>query len=121
MDTALLARLSPRRPDVFAAAAARLLATDGAARLQDLGAESGLSPRQFRRAFKARVGASPKLYGRIVRLNAALDAKTSRPATSWTEIAHRFGWFDQAHLDKDFVDLAGGAPTEFFPRVAVAR
>jgi AraC-like DNA-binding protein len=121
MDAALLGRLRPSRADVFAAAAARLQASDGAARLHDLEADSGLSPRQFRRAFKARIGASPKLYGRIVRLNAALDAKMSRPATSWTAIAHRFGWFDQAHLDKDFLDLAGGAPTDFFPRVAVAR
>jgi AraC-like DNA-binding protein len=114
MNAALLARLEPVRPDIFAAAAERLRATHGAAPLRDLAAESGLSARQFRRAFKARVGVSPKLYSRILRLNAALVEKRARPATSWTEIAHQFGWFDQAHLDKDFVDLAGGSPADFF-------
>jgi AraC-like DNA-binding protein len=114
MDAALLARLAPVSRDIFAAAADRLHATHGAAPLGDLAAESGLSPRQFRRAFKARVGVSPKLYSRILRLNAALEAKRARPAITWTEIAHQFGWFDQAHLDKDFVDLAGASPAEFF-------
>jgi len=114
MNAALLRRLEPARHDIFAAAADRLHATHGAAPLGDLAAESGLSPRQFRRAFKARVGVSPKLYSRILRLNAALEAKRARPAITWTEIAHQFGWFDQAHLDKDFVDLAGASPVDFF-------
>jgi methylphosphotriester-DNA--protein-cysteine methyltransferase len=114
MDAALLARLEPAPHDIFAAAAERLRATHGAAPLRDLAVESGLSPRQFRRAFKARVGVSPKLYSRILRLNAAIDEKRARPATSWTQIAHQFGWFDQAHLDKDFVDLAGASPHDFF-------
>jgi AraC-like DNA-binding protein len=113
MDATLLEHLKPRPPSLLAAAAHRLRASHGGASLRDLERESGLSARQFRRAFKAEVGASPKLYGRIVRLNAAIDAKLAAPSTSWTEIAHQFGWFDQAHLDKDFAALAGASPTDF--------
>jgi hypothetical protein len=32
---------------------------------------------------------------------------------SWAEIAQDFGYFDQAHLDKDFLDLADASPTAF--------
>jgi AraC-like DNA-binding protein len=113
MDRVLLARLGPPRQDVIAAAAARLEASHGGARLRDLAAASGLSARQFRRAFAAQVGTPPKLYGRILRLNAALDAKRADPRLTWTDIAHQFGWFDQAHLDKDFLALAGDSPTGF--------
>jgi AraC-like DNA-binding protein len=120
MDAALLQHLKPRAPSLLAAAAHRLRASHGAASLRDLERESGLSARQFRRAFKAEVGASPKLYGRIVRLNAAVDAKLAAPSTSWTEIAHQFGWFDQAHLDKDFAALAGASPTDFVRRRSAA-
>lgn len=120
MDRALLSHLRPRPPSLLATAIHRLRASHGGASLRDLEKESGLSARQFRRAFKAEVGASPKLYGRIVRLNAAVDAKLAAPATSWTEIAHEYGWFDQAHLDKDFAALAGASPTEFVRRRSAA-
>lgn len=116
MDEALLQRFSAAPPSLMAAAADRLRAAHGAASLRDLERDSGLSARQFRRAFKAEVGAAPKLYARILRLNAALDAKLAAPTTTWTEIAHQFGWFDQAHLDKDFAALAGASPTDFVRR-----
>jgi AraC-like DNA-binding protein len=120
MDEMLLALLIPRPVSLVTAAAHRLHASSGGASLRDLEAESGLSPRQFRRAFKTEVGASPKLHGRIIRLNAALNAKAEDPAASWAEIAHQFGWFDQAHLDKDFIALAGTSPTDFMRRRSAA-
>ena len=116
MDAALLARLRPPSASPVVPALRRLRASHGGACLRTLERESGLSERQFRRAFKAEVGASPKLYARIVRLNAALDLKVSTPSAPWTEIAHQFGWFDQAHMDKDFTALAGASPTEYVRR-----
>jgi AraC-like DNA-binding protein len=117
MDAALLDRLrSLDVPDPIGAAAARLHRTQGAANLRALSAASGLSERQFRRQFTAQIGMAPKLYGRVVRLQAALELKRQAPLVRWTEIAHRFGWHDQAHLDKDFQDLAGASPTAFFQR-----
>lgn len=113
MDRALLSRLRSDARDPITEAALRIHRTHGAASLSDLEAASGLSDRQFRRAFKTQVGTAPKLYGRIVRLHAALDAKACQPAASWTEIAHQFGWYDQAHLDKDFLMLTGASPTAF--------
>ena len=85
----------------------------GTASVSDLSIAAGLSPRQLRRLFEAEVGMAPKLYARIVRLDAALVARRSAPDRSWADIAHDLGWFDQAHLDKDFRALAGSTPTDF--------
>ena len=120
MDLALLPLVRPARVDVAAAAAERLRRTHGAEPVERLARAAGLSERQFRRLFITRVGIAPKLYGRIVRLTAALEAKAAEPQTSWTELAHTFGWFDQAHLDKDFRALAGASPSAFV-RPAPAR
>ena len=120
MDLALLPRLRSGRPGLVATAAERLRRTHGAQSVEDLARSAGQSERQFRRLFTTQIGIAPKLYGRIVRLTAALDAKATAPQTSWTEIAHTFGWFDQAHLDKDFRALAGASPSAF-ARPAAAR
>jgi AraC-like DNA-binding protein len=113
MDGALLQRLATLPPDPIALAVQRIQRDPVSAAIPALAAGAGLSERQFRRAFEARVGMAPKLYARILRLNAALEAKAAAPATSWTEIAHQFGWFDHAHLDKDFLALAGASPSRF--------
>jgi AraC-like DNA-binding protein len=55
----------------------------------------------------------PKTYARVLRLNAAIAAKSANPEMSWAELAHESGYFDQAHLDKDFLDLADANPTAF--------
>jgi len=117
MDAALLAREGHSQlHDPIAKAASRMQMAQGETSLRALGADSGLSARQFRRQFKMQIGMAPKLYGRIVRLNAALDVKARQPSVTWTQIAHEFGWHDQAHLDKDFLDLAGASPTAFMKR-----
>lgn len=79
----------------------------------NLAIPSGISDRHFRRQFALQVGMSPKRYARVVRLGAAIAAKARTPERRWTEIAHAFGWFDQAHLDKDFRALAGTSPSAF--------
>jgi hypothetical protein len=40
-------------------------------------------------------------------------ASPQNPEVSWAEIAQESGYFDQAHLDKDFLDLADANPTVF--------
>ena len=116
-DDVLLAHHATRVPAATRSIASRAVAAiergRGTASVADLSVAAGLSPRQLRRLFEAEVGMAPKLYARIVRLDAAMVARRAAPDRSWTDIAHDLGWFDQAHLDKDFRALAGSTPTDF--------
>jgi AraC-like DNA-binding protein len=98
--------------DGISAAANRILSGEGRASIAALAAASGLSMRQFERRFLARVGMRPKLFARIARFEAALDGKARFVASSWTDVAHKFGYYDQMHMVHDFAEFTGETPTE---------
>jgi transcriptional regulator GlxA family with amidase domain len=89
----------------------------GALGVGDAAAGAGLSMRQFERRFSEQVGVSPKLYARVVRFNAALEAKMNAPRRLWTDIAHDLGYYDQMHLVRDFEDFTCENPTAFIRRL----
>jgi AraC-like DNA-binding protein len=70
----------------------------------------GLSPRQFQRSFLAEVGISPKFFCRIQRFQAVWQV-LEHAQSDWVDIAIRSGYYDQAHLIRDFRQFAGKAPT----------
>jgi AraC-like DNA-binding protein len=73
----------------------------------------GVSERRLERAFGARVGVSPKLYARIARFHRAYRALAAGGDPLDAALAH--GYFDQAHLNRDFRALAGEPPRRIFP------
>nr|WP_246347860.1 helix-turn-helix domain-containing protein [Brevundimonas variabilis] len=80
-----------------------------------MAARVGLSPRQLQRRFIEQVGLSPKLYARTVRFDAVLEARRKDPSLSWTDLAHRHGYFDQAHLLRDAHAFTGLPPSSLIP------
>ncbi len=114
----LLRHLGERKPaDAVTAAANRFLRLRGTINIGDAAAKAGLGVRQFERRFVEQVGLPPKLYARIVRFNAALEAKAGEPQRQWTDIAHALGFYDQMHMVHDFEDLSGESPTTFIRRL----
>ena len=97
-------------PDGVSAAANEILKRCGDVSIPSLAAGAGLSLRQFERRFHDQVGMRPKLYARVARFEAALDAK-ARGRQSWTEIAHSFGYHDQMHLVHDFQEFSSETPS----------
>ena len=95
----------------------RFLLKRGALNIDEAAARAGLSIRQFERRFAAQVGLPPKRYARIVRFNAALEAKAIAPGRKWTDIAYELGYFDQMHMIRDFERFAGETPTAFERRL----
>jgi AraC-like DNA-binding protein len=85
----------------------------GAIRIEKLAGQAGLSVRQFERRFIEAIGLTPKLFVRATRFQMALEAG-SRFATSRSglEIAHEFGYFDQAHMVRDFHAFGGSPPSQ---------
>lgn len=102
-----------RGVDAVDHAACLLRRVRGAARIDVLAARSGLGPRQFHRRFVEQVGVAPKLYGRIARFDALLAHRNRCPSVGWSELAQAHGYFDHAHMLKDFHGLAGATPTSF--------
>lgn len=83
-----------------------LLAIDGLAGM------ACLSNRQFERVFKARIGLSPKYFSRLVRFAKAWVQKEADPTTTWIDIAHSCGYYDQMHLIRDFIEFTQTNPSE---------
>ena len=122
LDAALLARLA--RADRSTGISAetghvwrRLLQTSGAAPVRELAAETGWSERHLRSRFTEQIGLAPKPAARVIRFDGARRALQRRAAAgrplALAELAAAHGYFDQAHLDRDFRLLAGCSPTRW--------
>jgi AraC-like DNA-binding protein len=85
-----------------------LLATSGQATVSELAAQAGTSIRQIERQFQADVGLTPKTFARIIRLQSAL--RYVRDGHPLDDVALACGFFDQAHMSRDFRQLAATSP-----------
>ncbi len=91
----------------------------GNLKIDDLASESFLSRKQFERTFSDFIGTSPKQFLKIVRFQNAIYEKSKNSELNLTEIAHRCGYFDQAHMINDFKTLSGITPKDYFKREGV--
>ncbi len=94
---------------------ALLIGSGGTVGVADLAARVGWSRRHLAARFASEFGLSPKLAARVVRFERATSLLRSprpcRPALA--EVAAVCGYYDQAHLSRDFVELAGCPPGEW--------
>jgi methylphosphotriester-DNA--protein-cysteine methyltransferase len=72
------------------------------------------NPDTLEKRFRRVVGATPKMFSRIVRFQSFVDGYSAR--TSLTEAALLAGFYDHAHLVKEFRTFTGQSPTEYFLR-----
>jgi AraC-like DNA-binding protein len=87
-----------------------LAASRGMMRMEDLAEELEVGARALERAFKRLVGVSPKAFSQLTRFRALLDAATSAEQRDWAELAAACGYYDQAHLIRDFKTFTGQTP-----------
>lgn len=78
----------------------------------------GLGARRVQAVFRDRVGLSPKQLLRINRYQRALGLARANPELSWSTIAARAGYYDQAHLLHESNDIAGTTPAKLLGRDA---
>jgi transcriptional regulator GlxA family with amidase domain len=84
-----------------------ILRTRGRERIDVLAGELGIHRRRLERAFARELGIRPKLFARIVRLNSVLAGLGTELGARTVERALEAGYFDQAHLARDFRAVAG--------------
>ncbi len=108
-----------RRPAAEVSHAWRqLLASGGRLPVAEMAAEVGWSARHLRSRFLAEIGLSPKGAARVVRFDRARRrlARTgaaSPPRASLADLAVRSGYFDQAHMSREFAEFAGCPPRQW--------
>jgi AraC-like DNA-binding protein len=109
-ESILLARL-PRVRGVHPAIAFALERFASTREVAPVAAASGYSQRRFLALFREAVGLSPKVYCRVGRLQDAL-ARAAR-GERWADVALAAGYSDQAHLVREFREIAGVTPGEY--------
>ena len=99
------------RPEV-AAAWQVAQATGGRCRIEDLARTVQLSPRQLRTLMIAETGLSPKQLCRQFRFDGVV-ARLAGGDGTLAQIAAENGYADQAHLTREFRQMAGCTPTQW--------
>lgn len=110
VDRVLLRRLAPAAvaPEVRYAWDC-LVRTGGRVRVEALAARTGWSARHLGARFATEVGLSPKAAARVARFDRA-RRRAVRGGTL-ADLAADCGFYDQAHLAREFRALAGCSPT----------
>jgi AraC-like DNA-binding protein len=86
----------------------------GSISINELTKITGSSERQLERSFYSEIGLSPKAFCRIVRFQQTLHLVQN--ARSLTDLALSAGYYDQAHFTREFTEIAGESPRNFFRR-----
>jgi len=85
----------------------------GSASVSGAARDLGVTPRHLRRVVDATSGGGMKLFHRIRRLHRAASLATAAGDPRWSAIALESGYYDQAHMIRDFRELAGTTPVTF--------
>lgn len=112
-----LASAPPSDSAVEAAVNHLLRGGDHSLTVDALAVTAALSPRQLERRFLHSIGLGPKRLARILRFQRVFGAVSSTPEgaaagahPNWAAVAVDCGYYDQAHLIRDFHHFAGQTP-----------
>jgi AraC-like DNA-binding protein len=113
-DAFLVSSVIERKYDSqLLALAATIINRRGLVSVDQLASDAGVSNRQLERRFQHEVGISPKLLARIVRFQQVFRAVEQCNA-AWADVAVECGYYDQAHLIRDFNQFAEQTPAVLF-------
>jgi len=101
-------------PDRLVAAVARALDVvppPPVGRVADL---YGVGARTLERRVLAGTGLAPSRLRRVLRFRRTFRMLDGAPVGTWARVAGEVGYFDQAHMVRDFRRFAGAPPSNFF-------
>ncbi|MDJ0392382.1 AraC family transcriptional regulator [Rhodococcus sp. G-MC3] len=91
----------------------RLVDAGGSARVGDVAREVGWSRRHLINRFTAEFGVTPKDSARIARFDRSHQLLRRIEMPRLSDVAARCGYYDQAHMARDWRDLAGASPSRW--------
>jgi AraC-like DNA-binding protein len=113
---ARLAALDPgpdERYDQLLRVVGDMLADRSLLAVADVAARHGLGARALQRLFLHYVGVGPKWMLARYRLHDVVGEIDAGYDGTLADLAHAYGWYDQAHFIRDFVALVGVTPGEY--------
>jgi AraC-like DNA-binding protein len=81
--------------------------------VQEVGRRHGMSARTLQRLFLHYIGVGPKWVLARYRMHDVVTDLDEGYDGALTDLAQRYGWYDQAHFTRDFVALVGVAPSDY--------
>lgn len=84
-----------------------------------LARELGVTRQHLRRLFRDHVGIGPKELARVARVHRAIERLGSARRGDLAGVATEIGFFDQAHMNRDFREIAGATPGEIIRRDSI--
>ncbi|MGI6855745.1 helix-turn-helix domain-containing protein [Mesorhizobium sp. 1B3] len=111
-------RRSPPADPALGWAYRYMLDNGGQIRIADIAGKLDWSRKHLAQRFRLQLGLPPKAIARIIRFRAALSMSKLTGQPDWADIAAACGYADQAHLTREFGDLAGMSPTRWHAKAA---
>lgn len=93
--------------------AVRLLEHEPTRSIADIAEQLGISHGYLDRECLRRVGLSPRVLARLLRMRKLLAQIDIYGAVGWADRAAELGWYDQAHLVRDFKRHTGVTPSAY--------
>ncbi|MGL5862841.1 MAG: DUF6597 domain-containing transcriptional factor [Phycicoccus sp.] len=97
---------------------AQMLADRALLTVAEVVRRAGTTPRTLQRLFTHYVGVGPKWVLARYRMHDAVAELDDGYAGPLASLAHRYGWYDQAHFARDFTALVGVTPSAYRHRPA---
>jgi AraC-like DNA-binding protein len=111
-----------KKPDPMVRKAVKLIAQhQGDLEVSALAEHLGVSRQTVKHKFDQHLGVSPKLYGKLRRFQAVLRRLANLSKPDWTKLAQESGYYDQAHLIREFNHFTGFSPQKFLNNLARAE
>jgi AraC-like DNA-binding protein len=84
-----------------------------AVRIGNIAKEVGISHKHLLREFDRCVGLTPKLFARLWAFQRVIQGIGQKPEADWSDVAVTCGYYDQAHLIREFRAFSGLTPASY--------
>lgn len=115
LQNLLLSRLAGwnQKNDSFLQSIALIQKYRGTIKIKEVADIFGMSIRSYQRHFKTQVGLTPKMFSRIVRIQAARQHIKKASLGSLTGVGYAASFYDQAHFIREFKSIMDLTPKEY--------
>lgn len=91
-----------------------ILSASGQLTINEVSKQTNINRRQLERKFSLAIGLSPKQLSKMIRLQSTLKMLLNKQCKNLTSLAYENDYYDQSHFTKDFKELTGFTPKEFY-------